>query len=252
RRLLAADAARLATLRSVRRFVSAGERLSPQLVEQWQRAADAELLNLYGMSETFCACIVTAPGTSDGLRTGTLLDGVEARLNENGATENGAAANPGVLWLRHPALASGYINLPRETGEQFRDGWFCTRDIFAVDAQGFYVHQGRTDELVKIAGQRVWPGEIEAAAAGEASVAEAVCVPVPDRDGLERLALFVTARGDVQAALRAAAQACERSLPRHKRPKWLRVVAELPRTATGKVQRYRLREILEREESEKP
>jgi acyl-coenzyme A synthetase/AMP-(fatty) acid ligase len=84
-------------------------------------------------------------------------------------------------------------------------------------------------------------------AAAESAVAEAACVPVPDVDGLERLALFVTPAGDPAAAQRAAAQACERMLPRHKRPKWVRAVDELPRTATGKIQRFRLREILERE-----
>jgi benzoate-CoA ligase len=72
-------------------------------------------------------------------------------------------------------------------------------------------------------------------------------VPVLDADGLERLALFVTARGDAAAAEHDAAAACERVLPRHKRPKWIRAVAELPRTATGKVQRFKLREILELE-----
>jgi acyl-CoA synthetase (AMP-forming)/AMP-acid ligase II len=70
---------------------------------------------------------------------------------------------------------------------------------------------------------------------------------VPDADGLERLALFVTANGDPAAAQRAAMEACERALPRHKRPKWVRAVDELPRTATGKVQRFKLREILARE-----
>mgnify|MGYP006174597939 CR=1 FL=1 len=65
-----------------------------------------------------------------------------------------------------------------------------------------------------------------------------------DADGLERLALFVTANGDPAAAQRAAAEACERALPRHKRPKWLQVVERLPRTATGKVQRFKLREML--------
>jgi acyl-coenzyme A synthetase/AMP-(fatty) acid ligase len=78
-------------------------------------------------------------------------------------------------------------------------------------------------------------------------VAEAACVPVQDADGLERLALFVTHRGDAASAQRAAGEACEQALPRHKRPKWIRAVDELPRTATGKVQRYKLREILERE-----
>jgi acyl-coenzyme A synthetase/AMP-(fatty) acid ligase len=113
------------------------------------------------------------------------------------------------------------------------------------DAQGYYIHQGRSDELVKIAGQWVWPTELEEAALSAAAVGEAACVAVADGDGLHRLALFVTARGADDAAL-AAARACE-ELPRHKRPKWVRVVAELPRTPTGKVQRYRLREMLERE-----
>jgi benzoate-CoA ligase len=149
--------------------------------------------------------------------------------------------------VRHPAQASGYANLPEQTRAQFVDGWFCTRDIFVRDDQGFYVHQGRSDELVKIAGQWVQPGELEEAAGLEAAVAEAACVPVPDADGLERLALFVTAKGDAAAAQRAAIEACERRLPSHKRPKWVRAVDELPRTATGKVQRFKLREILERE-----
>ncbi|HXM83129.1 MAG TPA: AMP-binding protein [Burkholderiales bacterium] len=236
RRLLAEPAARLAPFRSVRRFVAGGERLSPQLVEHWKRAVGGELLNLYGMSETFSPCMTTPPGTSDGTRTGKPLAGVAVRLDAQG-----------VLWVKHPAQASGYANLPQQTREQFRDGWFCTRDVFMRDVDGFFVHQGRSDELVKIAGQWVQPGELEEAAALEPAIAEAACVLVPDADGLDRLALFVTARGDTAAALRAAAEACELRLPRHKRPKWVRAVAELPRTATGKVQRYKLREILARE-----
>jgi acyl-coenzyme A synthetase/AMP-(fatty) acid ligase len=66
---------------------------------------------------------------------------------------------------------------------------------------------------------------------------------------LERLALFVAVDGDAAAALQAAAEACERALPRHKRPKWLRAVQQLPRTASGKLQRFKLREILARERS---
>jgi len=150
---------------------------------------------------------------------------------------------PGVLWVRHPAQASGYANLPAQTQAQFRDGWFCSRDLFVRDDAGYFVHQGRADELVKVAGQWVQPGELEEAVVLEAAVAEAACVPVVDADGLERLALFVTARGDAAEAVSAAAAACERALPRHKRPKWVRAVPELPRTATGKVQRFKLREM---------
>lgn len=232
RRLLAEPPARLEVLRGVRRFVSAGERLSPRLVEQWQGATGGELLNLYGMSETFCACVVTPPGSSDGRSTGLPLPGVEVRLRD------------GVLWVRHPSLSTGYVNLPERTRESFRDGWFCTRDLFMQEQDGRLVAQGRSDDLVKIAGQWVQPSEIEEAVAPLPEVAEAVCVTAPDADGLERLALFLTVRGDAEAAVRAAADACEKALPRHRRPKWIRALAELPRTATGKVQRFKLRELL--------
>lgn len=236
RRLLAEPAARLEALQSVRRFVSAGERPSPQLVEQWKRATGGELLNLYGMSETFCACIVTPPGTSDGRATGMPLAGVDVELRD------------GVLWVRHPSLAAGYVNLPERTRESFRDGWFCTRDLFAREPGGSLVAQGRSDDLVKIAGQWVQPAEIEETVAPLPQVLEAVCITAPDAEGLERLALFLTVRGDAEAALRAAAQACDSALARHRRPKWIRVLPELPRTATGKVQRFKLRELLAGEE----
>ncbi len=249
RRLLAAPAARLAAFRDVRYFVAAGERLSPQLVAQWRAATGGELLNLYGMSEAFCACMMTPPGTSDGVRTGKPFAIAEARLLDERGAET-APGEPGVLWLRHPALARGYANLPaEETQSQFRDGWFCSRDLFVRDGDGFYVHQGRSDELLKVAGQWVWPAELEQAALAAPAVAEAACVPVADGEGLQRIALFVTASAPglaLRDAAQAAAAACER-LPRHKRPKWIRALAELPRTATGKVQRFKLREILERE-----
>ena len=149
-------------------------------------------------------------------------------------------------------MARGYLNLPEQSRDLFRDGWFCSRDVFVRDGEGYYVHQGRSDELLKVAGQWVRPGEVEEVAASDPAVADAACVPVLDGDGLQRLALFVTARTGASDAVHAAASACERALPPHKRPKWVRAVAELPRTATGKVQRFKLREILERELPSKP
>ncbi|HZM32971.1 MAG TPA: AMP-binding protein, partial [Burkholderiales bacterium] len=246
RRLLAEPAERLEGFRGVRRFVAAGERLSAQLVSQWRQATGGELLNLYGMSETFCACMVTPPGTSDGTRTGVPLAGVDVRLLDVEGREP-PQGEPGVLWVRHPSQTTGYANLPEQTREQFRDGWFCSRDLFIRDPAGYFIHQGRSDELVKVAGQWVQPGELEQVAGLEPAVAEAACVAVLDADGLERLALFVTGRRGAEEAERAATAACERSLPRYKRPKWVRAVSELPRTATGKVQRFKLRELLQRE-----
>ena len=246
RRLLALGAERLAPFRRVRRCVAAGERVPALLVEQWRAATGGEILSLYGMSETFCACLLTPPGTSNGMRTGKPLAGVGAQIR----TPEGREAAPGEageLWLRHPALALGYANRPEQTAAQFHDGWFCSRDLFMRDADGFFSHQGRSDDLVKVAGQWVHPGDLEEAVASDPVIAEAACVQVTDAEGFERLALFVASRGNAADALAAADRACEQKLPRHKRPKWIRNVAELPRTATGKVQRFKLRELLESE-----
>jgi benzoate-CoA ligase len=245
RRLLAEPRERLGALRA-RRYVAAGERLSPQLVTRWREATRHELLSLYGMSETSYACMVTPPGTSNGLRTGLPLAGVDLRLLDADGREP-ARGEPGVLWVRHPPQASGYLHLPEQTRELFRDGWFCSRDLFVRDAEGFYLHQGRADELLKVAGQWVQPSELEDVAIAAGAAADAACVPVTDEDGLQRLALFVTPREGDSNAEDAAAAACEQALPRHKRPKWVRALDELPRTATGKIQRYKLRELLERE-----
>jgi benzoate-CoA ligase len=246
RRLLALPAERLAPLAAVRCFVSAGERMPAPVAEAWRRATGREVRGVYGMSETFCVCLATPEGLAASQRTGKPLQGVGTRLLTAEGRE-AAPGEPGVLWVKHDALALGYANRPEQTAAQFKDGWFCTHDLFVRDADGLFLHQGRSDELVKIAGQYVQPGELEEAVAGEPAIGEAACAPVADADGFERLALFVTARGAPEEAARAAARACEEKLPRHKRPKWIRVVPELPRTGTGKIQRFRLREMLERE-----
>jgi benzoate-CoA ligase len=251
RNLLALGAPRLAPFRKVRRFVAAGEKLPAPLLEQWRAATGGEILSLYGMSETFCACIVTPPGTSNGVRTGKPLPGVDTRLVAADG-KDAAAGEAAELWLRHPALALGYANRPEQTAAQFHDGWFRTRDLFLKDDEGNFSHRGRADELMKIAGQWVHPGELEEAVADDPAIGEVACVQVTDAEGFERLAMFVATQGDAAGALAAAGRLCEKNLPRYKRPKWIRAVAELPRTATGKIQRFKLRELIERELGEKP
>ncbi|MGH8675342.1 MAG: AMP-binding protein [Burkholderiales bacterium] len=250
RRLAGLTDPQLEPFRSVRYFLSGGERIPEQLAERWKQATAGELLSIYGMTETFGVCMVTPPGLARAARPGKPLSGVEVRLVEKEGAQ-ASAGGRGVLWVKHPALALGYANLPEQTRAQFRDGWFCTNDLFLRDAAGLYTHQGRSDEMLKIAGQYVQPVEIEQAVAGEPLIAEAACVRVVDSDGFDRLALFVAAQGDSAAAVAAAERACEARLPRFKRPKWVRGVAEIPRTATGKVQRYRLSELLTRELSGK-
>lgn len=246
RKLLALGAERLAPFRAVRRCIAAGEKLPARIFEMWRRATDREILSAYGMSETFCVCLATEPGHAAAGHSGKPLAGVDTRL----VTSEGRVARPGepgVLWVRHPALALGYANLAERTSVLFRDGWFCSNDVFVQDAQGFLSYQGRADDMLKVAGQWLQPEQIEDAVAADPAIAEAACVPITDMDGFERLALFVAGHGSLEIAARAAASACDERLPRYKRPKWIRAVSELPRTATGKVQRFRLRELIERE-----
>ncbi|MEO8718313.1 MAG: benzoate-CoA ligase family protein [Burkholderiales bacterium] len=251
RRLLRLKTEQLEDFRNVRHYVSAGERLPQPVFEGWRAATGREILSIYGMSETFCVIMMTPPGSSGASRSGKPVAGVQTRLLGDDGKEV-AVGEPGVLWVRHPALSAGYANRPEATREQFREGWFCTRDVFVRDAQGYFSHQGRSDELLKVAGQWVLPAELEEAVLGLDAVAEAACVAVPDDDGFERLALFVAARGgDTQAALAAATAACEQKLPRYKRPRWILPIAALPRTATGKVQRFKLRELLVLEQGRK-
>jgi acyl-coenzyme A synthetase/AMP-(fatty) acid ligase len=235
RKLLALGPEHLAPFAAVRRCISAGERLPAQVLERWREATGGAILSLYGTSETFCVCIATAPGSASATHTGQPMRGVETRL------ENG------VLWVRHSSCALGYANLPQDSAARFRDGWFCTNDVFSVDERGFFSHQGRSDEMLKVAGQWLRPADLEHALAGEPAIREAVCVRVADAEGFERLALFVTSSRPADEARILAARACAQALPGYKRPHWIRVVDALPRTSTGKVQHFRLRELMERE-----
>lgn len=237
RRLLALPRETLAAFAPVRFVVTAGERLPEAIGAKWREAIGTTVLEAYGMSETFCNAFANFPGRHRAGTCGVPLAGVQAKLVDETGREVGDDA-PGVLWVRHPSLALGYKS-SAATARSFRDGWFCTGDLFTRDADGFWSHQGRADELYKIAGQWVKPAELEEAVLADARIREAACVVVRDADGFDRLALFVVGDGAADAA---AARLGE--LPRHARPKWVRAVPELPRTATGKVQRFRLREQL--------
>ena len=236
RRLLALDAAALAPFRNVEYFVTGGERLPQSISQQWRDATGREILVVYGSSETFCNALANVPGRNRPETCGVPLAGVSMRLE--GAAQPG---DPGVLWLRHPSLAHGYTR-PEPTHAAFRDGWFRTGDLFTCDADGYWTHHGRADELYKVAGQWVKPTAVEEAVLGDAAIRDAACVVVEDRDGFERLALYVVPGADGDAAVAAAQSRCDASLPHHARPKWIRAIDDLPRTATGKVQRFRLRE----------
>lgn len=242
RRMLQLDAARLAAFRHVRLCYTGGERLPESIFAQWKAASGAPLLSCYGMSETFLNMLAESPTRQRPGSCGIPLADVETRLVDR----DGRVVGPGetgTLWIRFPWMTTGYRR-PELNAQAFRDGWFCTNDLFLVDEDGFFWHQGRADELLKVAGQWVKPMEVEEAALATELVRDAACVVVPDADGFERLALFVVPADGAVDVIDRVVEAVARRLPRHSQPKWVRAVHELPRTPTGKVQRFRLRESL--------
>ena len=139
---------------------------------------------------------------------------------------------------------------PQRPAEQFRpDGWFATGDEYLRDADGFYHHRGRTGDMLRVSGIWVSPSEIEDALAGQASVAESAAVLGESDIGLAEIVLYVVPAGgaDHAAAAGAARECLAQALPRYKQPRRFEVVADLPRTATGKIQRHKLRELLRRD-----
>ncbi len=246
RRLLAMPRERLEPFHSVEFFYTGGERVPDAVANEWLAVSGHPLAGCYGMSETYCNAIANYPGRERLGSCGELLPGVRASLRAVGGAP-AAPGEPGVLWLHHPTIALRY-HREEFNVRAFERGWFCTNDLFTTDAEGHFWHQGRADELLKVAGQWVKPGEVEEAALAGGLATEAACVVVPDEDGFDRLALFIVPAPSldlhaVDRVTRIDAGLRDR-LPRHSLPRWIRVVDELPRTPTGKVQRFRLRERL--------
>jgi benzoate-CoA ligase len=155
---------------------------------------------------------------------------------------------PGVLHVRTPSTSAGYWNHPDHTRRAFADGWFKTGDLLTRDADGFYHHQGRADDVFKVAGQWVAPADVERVLLTHPAVAEAVVVGAAEAGGLVKPFAFVVAKaGECAEGLTDELVALAGTgLRPHQRPRRIAVVDELPRTATGKIQRYLLKQRIER------
>ena len=235
------------TFRGVRACVSAGERLPIELYEAWRKRFGVEILDGLGATETIFMVLSNRPGKSRAGSSGVPVPGTEVRLLDADGRPV-ADGEPGVLHVRTPSASPGYWNRLDLSRRAFVGEWFRTGDVMTRDADGFYQHVGRDDELFKVAGMWVAPSEVEAALLSHPHVAEAGVVGVPAEAGLVKPVAFVVGRGgDEPEALAEALEAhLAATLPSHQRPRRIAVVDELPRTVTGKLQRHVLREWAER------
>ena len=247
RTLLREDHARGDGFRSVRCYLSAGESLPESLYSQWRLVTGVPIVEGIGTTETIFLAVGGTPDHHRPGATGRPFPYVAASLRDLEDQPLAAPDAPGVLWVKTGSLCRGYWQQPEKTRIAFRDGWYRTGDVFTVDRDGWWHHQGRSDDLLKISGQWVSPTEIEECARSVPGVADAIVVGASDGDGLVRLTLFLAAPGGDEDAVHKAVQAkLLATLSRFKCPRRIVFVDAIPRTVTGKAQRFRLRDWIER------
>lgn len=238
RNLLHAGLAPRLAQAGVRLCVSAGEALPASLRDAWRQACGLPMIDGYGASETLVLVLTAADG-DDGLQPSP---GVEIDAAD---PEAAIAGIPTRLRIRVSTVALGYLDRPAAQAESFRDGAFCPADLFLRTEHGGWRFAGREDSLVKVKGRWVNLVELEERlAANVPGLMEAGCVCVPDRDGVDSVALFYVARDGQEAGVEQVLRERAAALPPYQRPAVWQCVPILPRTPTGKLLRRRLAELL--------
>jgi benzoate-CoA ligase family protein len=233
-----------ATFASVRQCVSAGERLPAEIHEAWRQRFGVEILDGMGATETVFMALSNRPGRARAGSSGLPVPGVEARILDGEGREVPDGVE-GVLWVKTPSAATGYWKRLDHSRRAFVGDWFRTGDIYTRDAEGFYYHHGREDDFFKVAGQWVTPAEVESVLLRHPGILEAGVVGAEEAGGLVKPYLFVVPRDPAATNLKEELQGLlEGALKPHQRPRDILMVTELPRTATGKLQRFRLRALV--------
>ena len=229
---------------SIKLCVSAGEKLPATLWHEWRQATGLEIIDGIGSTEMLHMFITNTrehivPGSS-----GRVVPGYEAKLLDHAGSEiNGAGA--GDLLVKGGSAFAGYWRDAERTAATIAGEWIRTGDIYRRDAEGNYWFEGRSDDMFKVKGLWVTPIEVEEALLACPEVAEAAVVPAANAEGMTEVAAYVVLKsaqvGDEATAETLRTQTNAR-LPAYKRPTQIHFVPELPRTATGKLQRYKLRQ----------
>jgi benzoate-CoA ligase len=237
------DAERRFDLSSLRYGVSSGESLPPALFDAWADRFGLELVEVVGSTEALHDFIANRPGQARRGAAGKVVDGFEARLVDEGGAPV-PVGSPGHLLVKGPTTSAYYWNRLERTRRTMLGEWLRTGDVFRQDAEGWFYFEGRSDDMVKVAGQWVSPAEVEGCLLEHGAVLEAGVVGHTDARGLPTLRACVVLKAGVvgSPALVAELRECVRQRAAgFKVPGLVEFVADLPRTATGKIQRFRLR-----------
>jgi benzoate-CoA ligase len=238
-----AEADREFDLSSVRLAASAGEALPPALFERFTRRFGLEILDGIGSTEVLHMFISNVAGRVRPGSSGLIVPGYEARIvdDEGYAVPTGDVGN---LLIKGDSTCAYYWNQHERTKATIEGHWIRTGDKYHQDAEGYFWHAGRSDDMLKVGGIWVSPVEVENVLMEHPAVKECAVVGHLDHDRLVKpVAFIVPAPGvEPEPALEQALQQFVRArLADYKRPRWIRFLSELPKTATGKTQRFKLR-----------
>ena len=230
---------------SLRMCMSAGEPLPVGVWNDWKDTTGIEILDTIGCTETYHTFMANRQGEVRPGSSGKPIAGYDVRLVDDEGKDvlDGVIGN---LMVRGESTALFYLHQSEKTRHTFRGEWMFTGDQYLRDKDGFYWHQGRADDMLKVGGLWVSPTEIEEVLKEHVSVADCAVVGHYDNVGLLKPKAFVCLQDDVVPSddlLGQLLKICAKKLDAHKRPRWLEFIGNLPRTATGKLQRFRLREL---------
>ena len=232
-------------LSSVRLAISAGEALPAVVFERFKQRFGIEILDGLGSTETLQTVISNRPGEVRPGSTGKVVPGYEAKIvDENDRSL--AVGAVGNLMIKGDSVCSGYWNGQQKIEGGFADHWFRTGDRYYQDQDGYFWNAGRTVDTFKINGRWLNPSEVEGALIAHPSVYQAAVVPREDEVGLTKAAAYLVLAPNVDPSdqlVRELKDWVGQRIGNYKRPKWIEFLSELPKTATGKVQRFKLREL---------
>jgi benzoate-CoA ligase family protein len=241
--LLAAGILKREDMVSLRRCISSGEALPEELQRRWREVAPIPITDAIGSTEALHTYIAN---TIEHLRpnsSGRLVPGYQVRIvGENGKEQ--PVGEPGRMWVKGPSITKRYWNNPEKTASSIVDGWLDTGDTYRRDEDGFYYYSGRNDDMLKVGGIWVSPFEVEAALMGHPDILEAAVVGRADAELLVKPEAWIVLRNPNKASDKLAEdirQYCRTTLAPYKYPRWIHFVEALPKTATGKIQRFKLR-----------
>jgi benzoate-CoA ligase family protein len=229
---------------SLRRCISAGESLPAPIFERWRARFGLEILDGIGSTEIGYIAISNFPGRARPGTSGQVIPGYEARV-QRADGEPAAVDEVGDLLVRGPSTAAFYWRRRAATKHAFRGDWVFTGDRYSVDADGYYTNHGRSDDLLRVSGHWVSPLEVESVLLRHPAVRECAVVARADGDGLVKPCAYVVCADGTPADHALADELkslVKDALAPYKYPRWVEFIPELPKTSTGKIQRFKLRQ----------